>query len=167
MQGSYEKVALEDIVRLSNAQDTLRESTEFSRRIIALVSGAGGATLSLVCPRCRCFPLDDYICWVSSVMVLHMSASVVHAHRQNIVAPHVCLCCTRRSTEHLEHIRHSSRVSKWCTSNIVAHVEFLSFCGETIAREWVSGNTSPRPLRYKRFLPLRRGKEFVISVDVG
>ena len=26
----------------------------------------------------------------------------------------------------------------------VAHVEYCPFCGEAIAREWVSGNTSPR-----------------------
>ena len=37
----YDKVALEDIGRLSIAQDILRESTDFLRRIIAPVSGTG------------------------------------------------------------------------------------------------------------------------------
>ena len=62
------------------------------------------------------------------VMVPHMSASTVHEHRQNSVAPHVCVYCTRTWTEHPEHIRHFSRVSS-CGSCSV----FVS-CGEAIAR---------------------------------
>ena len=62
---SFEKDASEDIGRLGIAQDILRKSTDFFRRIIALVSGVGGVTLSYVCPRCPCFPLEDYIWWVS------------------------------------------------------------------------------------------------------
>ena len=61
------------------------------------------------------------------LMLLHMSASTVHVHQQNSVAPHVCFHCTRTSTEHPEHIHHSSCVSSLVTSTIVAHVEFLSF----------------------------------------
>ena len=44
----------------------LRKSTDFLRRIIAPVDGMGGFTLSHVCPHCNCFPLDDYIWWVST-----------------------------------------------------------------------------------------------------
>ena len=43
---SYDKVAWEDIGRLGIAQDILRKSTDFLRRIIALASGVGGVTLS-------------------------------------------------------------------------------------------------------------------------
>ena len=46
---SYEKVASEDVGRLSIVQDILRKSTDFLR-IIALASGVGGVTLSYVCP---------------------------------------------------------------------------------------------------------------------
>ena len=60
---AYEKVAMDDIRRRSIAQDTLSKCTDFSRRIIAPVDGMGG---SYVCPHCSCFPLDDYIWWVST-----------------------------------------------------------------------------------------------------
>ena len=63
---SSEKIASEDIGRLSIAQDILRKSTNFLRRIIAPASGVGGVTLSCVCPHCNCFPLEGYIWWVSS-----------------------------------------------------------------------------------------------------
>ena len=60
------KVAMDDIGRKSLAQESLRKkSTDFSRRIVASVEGQGGVTLAYVCPHCNCFPLDDYIWWVS------------------------------------------------------------------------------------------------------
>ena len=59
---AYEKVAMDDIGRLDIAQDILRKSTDFLRRIIAPVDGMGGVSLSYVCPHCNCFPLDDYSC---------------------------------------------------------------------------------------------------------
>ena len=45
-----DKVALEDISRVSIAQD-------FLKRIIAPMSGVARVTLSDVCPHCSCFPL--------------------------------------------------------------------------------------------------------------
>ena len=45
---------------------TLRESTDFLRRMTAPGDGVGGVTLSCVCPHCHCFPLGDHIWWVSS-----------------------------------------------------------------------------------------------------
>ena len=47
---AYDKVASEDVGRLSIAQDIFRESTDFSRRSIALASGVVSVTLSCVCP---------------------------------------------------------------------------------------------------------------------
>ena len=57
---------MDDIGCLSIAQETIRTSTDILRRIIAPVDGTGGVTLSYVCPHCSCFPLDDYIWWVST-----------------------------------------------------------------------------------------------------
>ena len=65
LQEACDKVALEDIGRLSIAQDRLRNNTDFLRRVIAPVGGMG-VTLSYVCPRCNCFPLDDNTWWVST-----------------------------------------------------------------------------------------------------
>ena len=64
LKGDHDKVASEDVGRLSIAQDILR-NTDFLRRIIAPVDGMTGVTLSYVCPHCKCFPLEDYIWWVS------------------------------------------------------------------------------------------------------
>ena len=66
LQEAYDKVALEDIVRLSIAHDILRKGTDLLRRIIAPGDGMEGVTLSYVCPHCTCFPLDDNIWWVST-----------------------------------------------------------------------------------------------------
>ena len=66
LQEACDKVVLEDVGRLSIVQDILRQSTDFIRRTIAPVSGVGGVTLSHVCPHCSCFPLEDYIWWVST-----------------------------------------------------------------------------------------------------
>ena len=59
LQEVYDKVAMEDICRLSIAQVTLRRNADFLRGIIAPVSGVESVTLSRVCPHCSCFPLDD------------------------------------------------------------------------------------------------------------
>ena len=45
-------VASEDVGRLSIAQDVMRKSTDFLRRIITPADGMGGVTLSFVCPHC-------------------------------------------------------------------------------------------------------------------
>ena len=66
LQEAYDKVALEDVGRLCIAQDMLRRSTDFLRRIVAPVGEMGGVTLSYVCPHCSCFLLDDYTWWVPS-----------------------------------------------------------------------------------------------------
>ena len=62
----YEKVAVDDIGRVSIAQEIQRKSTDFLRRIIAPVDGMGGVAFSHVCPHCNCFTLCDYILWVST-----------------------------------------------------------------------------------------------------
>ena len=51
---------------LSTAQDILRKSTDFLRRVTAPKDGVGGVTLSDGCLHCRCFPHEDCIWWVSS-----------------------------------------------------------------------------------------------------
>ena len=50
------EVEQEDEGRLSIAQDILRKSTDFLRRVIAPVDEMEGVTLSFVCPHCHCFP---------------------------------------------------------------------------------------------------------------
>ena len=100
-------------------------------------------------PTRRCIWMDPG-CSEARCLSPSCPASMIHVHRKISVPPHVGYYCIRTPTEHPEDIRHSSRVSSQCTSNIVAHDEFLSFCGEAIAREQVSGNTSPRPSCYKR-----------------
>ena len=60
-----EKVAKDGIGRLGIVQEILRKSTDFLLPVIAPVGGMG-VTLSYVCPHCNCFPLDDYIWWVST-----------------------------------------------------------------------------------------------------
>ena len=62
----YNEVELEDEGRISIAQDILGKSTDFLRRLIAPSDGAGGVTLSYVCPHCHCLQLEDYIWCVSS-----------------------------------------------------------------------------------------------------
>ena len=52
---------------MSVAQEFLRKSTDFLRRITAPVDGIGGVTSSYVCPQCGCFPLfEGCIWWVST-----------------------------------------------------------------------------------------------------
>ena len=55
LQEANERVAVEDTGRLSVAQEIRGKSTDFSRRIIAPMSGMGGVTLSHVCLHCSCF----------------------------------------------------------------------------------------------------------------
>ena len=50
---------MDEIGRLSIAQEMLRKRTDFLRRIIAPVDGMGGVTLSYLYPHCNCFQLDD------------------------------------------------------------------------------------------------------------
>ena len=59
----YGEVEQEDESRQSIVQDILRGSADFLRETTALVDemGSVGGTLSCVCPRCHCFPLEDYI----------------------------------------------------------------------------------------------------------
>ena len=57
---SYDKVASEDVGRLSIVQDVLRKNIDFLSGIIALASGVGCVILSYVCPHSSGFPLEDY-----------------------------------------------------------------------------------------------------------
>ena len=66
IQEAYDKVAMEDIGRLSIAQEILRKITYFLRQIVAPVDGMGGVTLSNVCPHYNCFPFGGLIWWVST-----------------------------------------------------------------------------------------------------
>ena len=66
LQEACDEVALEDIGRLSIAQDALRNSTDFLRRTYHQCLVWVGVTLSYVCPHCDRFPLEDYMWWVSS-----------------------------------------------------------------------------------------------------
>ena len=63
---AYEKVARDEIGRLSIVQEIPRKSADFLRWIILPVDGMGGVTLSCVCPHCNSFPLEDCTWWVSS-----------------------------------------------------------------------------------------------------
>ena len=66
VEEASDKVASDDVGRLSIAQDILRKSTDFLKRITAPASGVGSVTLSHVCPYCNCLPLEDYTRSVSS-----------------------------------------------------------------------------------------------------
>ena len=101
---------------------------------------------------------------------------------------HVSVYCTRASSEHPEHIRHSSRVSslmhfflqEWAgslvdlsdsvndvqiNSNIVAHVEFLSFVVAKPLPESGSRVTPRHELRVQTYLSaVVRKREFVICI---
>ena len=112
--------------------------------------------------------LQDAANLLTRLLVLHMSASSVHVHRRNNGATHVGVFWTRTSTKHSEHIRHSSRVSSWCTSNIVAHVEFLS-CVERQLPENGSRVTRRHDDLFATnvSVPCGEEREFVISFDLG
>ena len=90
LQEAYDNVVVEDIGRLSIAQQNLRKSTDFLRRIVAPMSAMGGVTLSKVCPHCSCFPLDDYIWWVSSG----------HGDGNNRKKKHCSWWCPERGGQH-------------------------------------------------------------------
>ena len=67
LQEACDKVAMEDIGRSSVALEIFfKKNTDFLTRIIAPMLGMGGVTLSSVCPHCSCFPLDDFVWWVST-----------------------------------------------------------------------------------------------------
>ena len=55
----------DDDQRKSIVQQIMQKSTDFLRRIIVLVEGQGGVTLSYVCLHCHRVPLEDYIWWFS------------------------------------------------------------------------------------------------------
>ena len=50
----------EKVERLGIVREILRISTDFLRRIIAPVGGRRGVTLSIICPHCNSFPLEDF-----------------------------------------------------------------------------------------------------------
>ena len=79
---------------------------------------------------------------------------------------HVCVNCTPTSTEHPDHIRHSSRVSSWCTHNIGGS------CGVFVLVAMpLPENGSRVTPRHDFFLqtylsPVVRKREFVISIGL-
>ena len=87
---AYERMAMDDIGRLGIAQEILRKSTDFLRRIIAPVDGMGGVTLSYVCPHSNCFPLGDYMWWVS----------MGHGDGNNRKKKHCSWCCAAWGGQH-------------------------------------------------------------------
>ena len=66
LREAYEKVARDEIGRMGFVQEILRKSTDFLRRVIALVGGMGGVTMSYICPHCSSFHLEDYSWWDST-----------------------------------------------------------------------------------------------------
>ena len=66
LQEACDKVASEEVGRLSTAQNIVRKSTYFLRIILALVSGVGSVTLCDVYLHRNCFPLERCIWWLSS-----------------------------------------------------------------------------------------------------
>ena len=63
---SLKKVTEDEAGSLSIVQGIMLKSTDFLRRIIAPARGQGGVSLSYLCPYCNCFPLEDYLWWVST-----------------------------------------------------------------------------------------------------
>ena len=61
---AFELVAQDEAEKMSIVQEIMLRSTDSLRRIIAPVGGQGGATMSLLCPHCNSFPLEDYVWWV-------------------------------------------------------------------------------------------------------
>ena len=51
--------------KMSIVQGIMLRSTDYLRRVIASVGGQGGATMTYLCPNCKSFLLEDYVCWVS------------------------------------------------------------------------------------------------------
>ena len=63
---AYEKAAKDEIGWLSIVLENVRKSTDFLRRVIALVAGMGGVTLSYICPHCNSCPWENYVWCVST-----------------------------------------------------------------------------------------------------
>ena len=62
---AFELVAQGEAENMSIVQEIMLRSTASLRRIIALVGGQGGVTMSYLCPHCNSFHLEDYVWWVS------------------------------------------------------------------------------------------------------
>ena len=58
---AFEKVAQDEIEKVSIVQEIMLGSTDYLRRILARVGGQGGVTMSYLCPHCNSFPLEDYV----------------------------------------------------------------------------------------------------------
>ena len=58
---AHEKVAMDDFGRLGIAQEILRKSTDFLRRIIAPVDGMGGVTFVVCWPALHPFPVGSHL----------------------------------------------------------------------------------------------------------
>ena len=66
---AFEKVAQDEIEKVSIVQEIMLGSTDYLRRIVARVGGQGGVTMSYLCPHCNSFPLEDYV-WVKTYQVV-------------------------------------------------------------------------------------------------
>ena len=61
---AFELVAQNEARKVSVVQEIMFKSTDYLRRIIALVGRQGGVTMSYLCPSCNSFPLEDHVWWV-------------------------------------------------------------------------------------------------------
>ena len=53
---AFDLVAKDEVEKMSIVQEITLKSTDYLRRIIALVGGQGGVTMSYLCPNCNSFP---------------------------------------------------------------------------------------------------------------
>ena len=65
IEEAFEKVAQDEAEKVSIVQEIMLRSTDNLRRIIAPAGGQGGVTVSLLCPHCNSFTLEDNVWWVS------------------------------------------------------------------------------------------------------
>ena len=65
MKETFEKVAKDEVRKLSTVQEIMIRSTGHLRRIIAPAGGQGGVTMAYMCPYCYSYPVEDYVWWVS------------------------------------------------------------------------------------------------------
>ena len=63
---AFDLVAKDEAEKMCIVQEIMVKNTDSLLRIIALVGGQGGVTMSYLCPNCNSFHLEDYVWWVSA-----------------------------------------------------------------------------------------------------